>query len=69
MAELRNEKPILGKLIVFPNMLESAIENGLKEKYFINRENRSLYKQMLDIYEKHGGLDKWNSISRNLLNL
>lgn len=58
MAELRNEKPILGKLIVFPNMLESAIENGLKEKYFINRENRSLYKQMLDIYEKHGVLER-----------
>lgn len=54
MAELSKEKPILGKIIAIPGMMESAIENGLKAEYFLNKDNRSLFNQMLEIYNEHG---------------
>ena len=54
MAELSLEKAILGKILSAPYTFESAVENGLKEQYFINRENREIYKQMLEIYNKNG---------------
>ena len=58
MAELSLEKAILGKILSAPYTFESAVENGLKEQYFINRENREIYKQMLDIYNKNGVFER-----------
>ena len=58
MAELSNEKAILGKILVFPNMLENAMEHGLKEEYFLNRENRDIYRQILKIYYEHGVFER-----------
>ena len=54
MAELSIEKAILGKILSAPYTFESAVENGLKEQYFVNTENREIYKQMLKIYRENG---------------
>ncbi|MCP1226327.1 DnaB-like helicase N-terminal domain-containing protein, partial [Sebaldella sp. S0638] len=54
MAELSIEKAILGKILSVPYSIESAVENGLKEQYFVNTENREIYKQMLKIYTENG---------------
>ena len=54
MAELSIEKAILGKILSVPYTFESAVENGLKEQYFVNTENREIYKQMLKIYRENG---------------
>ena len=54
MAELSIEKAILGKILSAPYTFESAVENGLKEQYFVNTENREIYKQMLKIYMENG---------------
>ncbi|MCP1226519.1 DnaB-like helicase C-terminal domain-containing protein [Sebaldella sp. S0638] len=54
MAELSIEKAILGKILSAPYTFESAVENGLKEQYFVNNENREIYKQMLKIYTENG---------------
>ena len=54
MAELSLEKAILGKILSAPYTFESAVENGLKEQYFVNTENREIYKQMLKIYRENG---------------
>ena len=58
MVELSNEKAILGKILVFPNMLENAMEHGLKEEYFLNMENRDIYRQILKIYYEHGVFER-----------
>ena len=58
MAELSLEKAILGKILSAPYTFESAVENGLKEQYFINRENREIYKQMLKIYNENGVFER-----------
>ena len=57
MAELTLEKGMLGRIIVNPNMLVEALDNGLKEEYFLEKKNRDLFKKMINIYETEGIFD------------
>ena len=63
MAELVLENAILGKFIVFPYMLSEAIETGLKEEYFLEKDTRDLFRKMVNILETHSTFD------HNYLNL
>lgn len=48
---------VLGTILLYPDLLQIAINHGLKAKYFYNNANRKIYKSILQLFEKNHAYD------------